>query len=295
MATSASNNRANLVGGLWMTAAMAGFALEDMFFKAASDFMQAGQVLTLFGLVGALMFAAMIRLRGEKLFTADVLSKPMLIRTGFEISGRLFYGLALFYIPLSVATVILQATPIVVVAGAALVFGEMVGWRRWVAIIMGLAGVILILRPGTDGFSSLSVLAVLGMLGFAGRDLASRAAPASLSALVLGFYGFLSIVVAGGVYSLWSGTTFVWPVPEAWAYVAGTAFFGALGYHCLMTAMRTGEVSAVTPFRYTRLLFGLAIGAFLFGEQFDRYMITGCGLIVLSGLFILWRGKQAQQ
>ena len=62
-----------------------------------------------------------------------------------------------------------------------------------------------------------------------------------------------------------------------------------------MTAMRTGEVSAVTPFRYTRLLFGLAIGAFLFGEQFDRYMITGCGLIVLSGLFILWRGKQAQQ
>lgn len=289
--TEAANN---LVGGLWMTAAMAGFALEDMFFKAASASLPVGELLVLFGLFGAILFALAAAMKGDTLFSADVVSRPMLVRAGFEISGRLFYGLALVFIPLSAATVILQATPLVVVAGAALVFKEAVGWRRWAAIIIGLAGVLIILQPGTDGFSMLSILAVLGMLGFAGRDLASRAAPATLSAWVLGVYGFLSIVVAGLIYSVWVGVPFVWPDAAALISVFATAVFGASGYACLMTAMRTGEVSAVTPFRYTRLLFGLGLGVFLFDEHLTQPMIIGCGLIVLSGLFILWRGKQVK-
>lgn len=272
---------------------MAGFALEDMFFKAASESLPVGEILVLFGLFGALFFALAAVIKGDVLFSADVVSRPMLVRAVFEILGRLFYGLALVFIPLSTATVILQATPIMVVAGAALVFKEAVGWRRWTAIIIGLTGVLIILQPGTDGFSLLSILAVLGMLGFAGRDLASRAAPVTLSALVLGVYGFLSIVVAGLAYSIWVGVPFVWPGMSALSYVIGTALFGAGGYACLMTAMRTGEVSAVTPFRYTRLLFGLALGVLLFDEHLSQPMIIGCGLIVLSGLFILWRGKQA--
>lgn len=135
----------------------------------------------------------------------------MRFRVLFEILGRLFNMLAIALTPLSSATVILQATPIVVVAGAALIFHEKVGLRRWAAIFIGLAGVVVIIRPGTDSFSLLSVLAVLGMLGFAGRDLASRAAPASISTSILGLYGFLSVMVAGILFSVWEVAPFVNP------------------------------------------------------------------------------------
>ena len=150
---------------------------------------------------------------------------------------------------------------------------------------------MIIIRPGTDSFSMLSIFAVLGMFGFAGRDLASRAAPASLSISVLGFYGFLSIVVAGVMYSIWASAVFVWPDSATATVLAGSVLLGVVAYAGLMTAMRTGEVSAVTPFRYSRLLFGLAFGGLLFDERLDVPMIVGCVLIVASGLVILWRGQ----
>jgi drug/metabolite transporter (DMT)-like permease len=138
----------------------------------------------------------------------------------------------------------------------------------------------------------LSVLAIVGMLGFAGRDLASRAAPVTLGISILGLYGFLTIVVAGALFSAWEAEPFVRPDKQALLYLIGAVLAGVVAYSGLMKAMRTGEVSAVTPFRYTRLLFGLALGMIFFGEHLTFPMIAGSGLIVLSGLFILWRGKQ---
>lgn len=277
-----------------MVVAMAAFAIEDACVKAASVTLPIGQILILFGLGGTLVFGATALIRRESLFTADAVSRPMRIRVVFEILGRLFYILAIALTPLSSATVILQATPLVVVAGAAFVFGETVGWRRWGAILMGLTGVVIIVQPGGDSFSMLSGLAVLGMLGFAGRDLASRAAPAALSTATLGFYGFLSVIAAGTAYSLWQSAPFVQPDATGILALIGAVCAGVAAYAALMKAMRTGQVSAVTPFRYTRLLFGVGLGVVLFDEQLDLPMILGCGLIVLSGLFILWRGRQAK-
>lgn len=271
---------------------MAAFAVEDSLIKAASKTIPMGEILILFGLGGAMIFAGLMRFRKEPLFVADVLSTPMRIRVVFEIFGRLCYFLALSLIPLSAATVILQATPLVVVAGAAVVFGEKVGWRRWVAILIGLIGVVIIVQPGTDSFSMLSMLAVVGMFGFAGRDLASRAAPATLSTLILGFYGFLTVVVAGGLFAIWQGGAFVRPEPVALLYLACAVVAGVGAYSSLMLAMRIGEVSAVTPFRYSRLIFGISLGVLVFGEMLSASMLIGSGLIVLSGLFILMRGRQ---
>ena len=290
----ATDRRANLLGSLLMVVAMAMFAIEDAFLKAAADTLPVGQILILFGLGGVLVFAGLARRNAERLFVPEALSRPMRIRVVFEITGRLFYMLAIALTPLSAATVILQATPLVVVAGAALVFGESVGWRRWLAILIGLAGVVIIVQPGSDSFSALSALAVIGMLGFAGRDLASRAAPATLGTAVLGFYGFAAIIVAGALFSLWQGAAFVGPDARAAGCVLAAVLSGVVAYSCLMKAMRTGEVSAVTPFRYTRLVFGVVLGVALFGERLSGTMLLGSGLIVLSGLFILWRGRRGQ-
>ncbi len=285
--------RANMIGSLWMIAAMAGFALEDALLKAASAVVPIWQVLVVFGTGGSVVFAAVALMRGTRLMHPDVLSRPMKVRVLFEVLGRLFYVLAIALTPLSSATVILQATPLVVVAGAALFFGEAVGWRRWSAIFVGMLGVVVILQPTGDSFSPLSILAVLGMLGFAGRDLASRAAPATLGTEVLGFYGFLSIIIAGLAYQFWEGVPMVSLSLHTSLHLTGAVLMGVLAYSSLMKAMRTGEVSAVTPFRYTRLLFGIGLGVLMFGESLDPAMWIGSALIVASGLYILWRGRRA--
>jgi drug/metabolite transporter (DMT)-like permease len=284
---------ANLIGSFWMVAAMAAFAVEEVFVKAVSAKLPVAQILMIFGLGGALLFACLAIFKRERLFSSAVVSLPMRFRVLFEILGRLFYVLAITLTPLSSATVILQTTPIVVVAGAALIFREKVGRRRWAAIFLGLVGVVIIIRPGSDSFSMLSVLAILGMLGFAGRDLASRAAPSSISTSILGLYGFLAVVLAGALFSAWEAVPFIYPDVETWLYLLAAVLSGVVAYSSLMKAMRTGEVSAVTPFRYTRLLFGIAFGVLLFDEQLGTSMLIGCGLIVVSGLFILWRGNQS--
>ncbi len=290
----ATDRAANRLGALFMVVAMAGFAVEDAFLKAAAQSLPIAQVMVLFGAGGAMVFALWLRAKSQPLAPKEVVSRPMQVRVVFEIVGRLFFTLSLALTPLSSTTVILQATPLVVVAFAALVLGEQVGWRRWLAIVIGLIGVVLIVRPGGESFSWLSLLAVAGMLGFAGRDLASRAAPASLSTAVLGLYGFLAIVVAGAAYGvLWEQVPFHTPPPMALLSVVGAVACGVFAYSALMRAMRTGEVSAVTPFRYSRLLFGVALGVGVFGERLDSWMLMGSALIVLSGLVIMVRGRAA--
>ena len=288
-ADSSGIEKNNLKGSLWMIIAMAAFAIEDGFIKGATNTLSIAQVLVLFGLGGMLVFSGILIYSRQPLFIPDIVSRSMLIRFAFEIIGRLFYVLSIALIPLSVATVILQATPLVVILGAVLLFGETVGWRRWLAIFVGLAGVIVIVQPGTEGFSSLSLLAIIAMLGFAGRDLASRAAPITVGTAHLGLYGFLAIVIAGLLYFTIVGGSFVIPDTDSSLALLGGILFGVCAYSCLMAAMRTGEVSAVTPFRYTRLLFGVLLGLVFFGEELTSSMIFGSILIVVSGLFILSR------
>lgn len=282
---------ANLRGALWMVAAMAGFAVEDMFLKAAAKHMPLGQALLIFGLIGAMAFALMARAKGEVVFHPAALSRALLIRSGFEVTGRLFYSLAIALTPLSVASAILQATPLVVVAGAAILFGETVGWRRWTAILVGFAGVLVILRPGLDGFDALSLLTILGLIGFAGRDLATRAAPPVLSNLQLGVYGLSMLAVAGAILLAISGGA---KVPDAMGagLVLLTAGFGVFAYFALTVAMRTGDVSAVTPFRYTRLVFAMILGVLVFGERPDALTLLGSALVVGAGIYALLSGRR---
>ncbi|MDP3198088.1 DMT family transporter [Tabrizicola sp.] len=277
----------NQRGALYMTASMAGFAVEDVFVKAAAASLPLGQVLLTIGFVGMLVFAAMAVSKGEALLPAAFLSRPMLVRCGFEITGRLFYGLAITLTALSTTSAILQATPLVVVAGAALVFGERVSPHRWLAVLLGFLGVLVILRPGSD-FSALSLLAVVGLLGFAGRDLATRAAPSGLSNRQLGALGFAMLATAGAILLVFSGGATV-PTQSGLAYLTGGTVFGVLGYHALTYAMRTGEVSAVTPFRYTRLIFAMVLAMLLFAERPDLATWVGAALVVGSGIFALTR------
>ena len=283
----------NLRGSLFMVAAMAGFAVEDMFLKAASRSLPVGQAILVIGLVGTLVFAGFARLAGDPALPRAVLSRTMALRSGFEVVGRLFYALAVALTPISTASAILQATPLVVVLGAALIFGEKVGLGRWLIILAGFVGVLIILRPGGAGFSALSLLALIAMAGFAGRDLATRAAPPALSNAQLGVAGFAMLTLSGLIIVVVTGDPvlpgLVLPDPTGLALLAGASAFGIAAYAALTQAMRSGQGAVVTPFRYTRLLFALAIGITVFGERPDAATLAGSALIVACGVVLLSR------
>jgi drug/metabolite transporter (DMT)-like permease len=224
-----------------------------------------------------------------------MLSRPILLRSLAELVGTLSYVTAITLTPISTASAILQATPLLVTLGAAVLFGEMVGWRRWSAIFVGFFGVLLIIRPGTDGFDQLSLITLVGVLGFAGRDLATRGVPKETSSMQLSFLAFLTLVPASMILSLREKTPWIAPTQTICVLVIGATIITALAYYAIVAAMRVGEISFVTPFRYTRLVFALIFGIVIFGERPDVVTLTGSTIIVLSGIYTVWRERRIKR
>ncbi|MBK1634484.1 DMT family transporter [Rhodovulum adriaticum] len=278
----------NLRGIALMVAAMAGFALEDMFVKRVAEVLPVGQILVILGTGGALAFGAMAMARGQRLWSRALLTRPVILRNTGEVVGTLGFVTALALTPLSVASSILQATPLAVTLGAALFLGAQVGWRRWSAIAIGLFGVLLIVRPGLAGFDPAALFAVMAVIGLALRDLATRATPRSVGSLQLATYAF-AMLVPLGLILLALGPA---PAPidaVTWARLGGALVMGVAGYYAIVEAMRVGEVAVVTPFRYTRLIFALIIGVLVFGERPDALTLVGAAIVITSGLYTLWR------
>jgi len=280
----------NLTGILLMTFSMALFAIEDAFIKKAALTLPVGEILVFMGIGGIMVFSLLLVRSGQKFFPAAAFSRAIAVRMFGEILGRVAYSLAIALASLAVVSAILQATPLAVTLGAALVFREHVGIRRWLAIIVGFFGVLLIIRPGMEGFEPASLLALIGLVGLSIRDLATRAAPQVLTNMQLGLYGFIALIPTGLIMLPFSGG---WVAPEgaAWFYLLGISTFGVGAYYLVTAAMRVGEVSAVTPFRYTRIVFAMIVSVAFFSESIDSLTILGATIVIASGLYSIWREK----
>lgn len=207
----------NLRGAGLMTLAMLCFAIEDMMIKFLADALPVGQILTMLSIGGASLIAATLLVKRQTLFPGDILTRPVIIRNVGEIIGTVGFVSALVLIPLSTLAAILQTTPLLVTLGAALFLGATVGWRRWLAILIGLVGVLIIIRPTSEGFDWLVMLAVLGVVGLAIRDLATRASTPNMSALQLSLVAMMLIIPTGILLAWFFGTPFVAPTLPQWA------------------------------------------------------------------------------
>jgi drug/metabolite transporter (DMT)-like permease len=285
----------NLRGALIMVLSMLGFAIEDMFIKLMGSHIPVGQIIFLLGVGGAVCYGGLMRFRGEPLLDRGVLTLPILLRATGEIIGTLGFVSAIVLTPISSASAILQATPLVVTLGAALFLGDPVGWRRWSAILVGMFGVLLVIRPGMESFQILSLLAVLGVLGLSLRDLATRRVPKSTSSFQLSFLAFLALVPASLAFMLGTGTAFVAMTGVQWVFMVSALTFGMVAYYGIVAAMRIGEISFVTPFRYSRLLFAMVVGITVFQERPDMLTYVGATIIVASGIYTVWRERKVKQ
>jgi drug/metabolite transporter (DMT)-like permease len=206
----------NLIGALWMIMAMAFFALVDTCIKLATVSVPRAQVVVVMGAVGLLAFALAARARGLKPMPPEIFRGPSLLRAAGEAGATTCFVFSLSEVDLSLFTTIVQANPLIVVLGAALFLGEPVGWRRWAAILLGMVGVLIVLRPTGEGFNAFALLVFLGVLSQSIRDLATRRVAEGVHTLQLSCGSFLALIAAGFISSSASSRTRHPCAPRAW-------------------------------------------------------------------------------
>ncbi len=277
-------------GTLYMVLGMAAFAVEDALIKVVARHLPPGQILLMLGGGGGLLFGALAWARGLSPLSRQALHPAVLGRNAAEMVGTFGYVLAIAFSPLTTATAIFQAMPLAVTMGAALFLGERVGWRRWLAIAAGFGGVLIVVRPGAEGFVPASTFALLGVVGLAARDLFTRRVPPATDSVLLTAWGFAAVAVVGAAQLAVSGGAGA-PSPIEWAWLGSALLVGAVGYWLLTESTRLAELSAIMPFRYSRLLFALLIGVVAFGERPDAWTLVGSAVIVGSGLYAFARER----
>lgn len=273
-----------------MVVAMAAFTFNDTLSKLAAQTINPGQLMLVRGVFATVLISLLAWHRGALKGARDYFHPMVLLRLIGEVGGTVCFLTALPHLPLANISSVLQALPLAVTMGAALFLGEGVGWRRWLAILVGFGGVLIIVRPGFDGFNAFSLLALLSVAFCAVRDLATRQIPghvpslfvSTVTTIVITLTGALTIVPFGG----WT------PMPlELVMYLGGAAVLVLFGYQFVIMAMREGEVSFIAPFRYTALIWAISLSIFVFGDIPDTAMIAGAALIVASGLYSLYRER----
>ncbi len=283
-----NNTRAILL----MTLSMAAFAGVDATIKLASRSIGPGQITAVTSAAIFLIFFSVLKLNGERFLDRSALGRVMVIRSTGEVIGSVGIIIALGLVPLSTVTVMGQALPLAVTVGAALFLGEQVGWRRWLAVSVGMAGVLLILRPGFAGFDANVLWVLLYIVGLGARDLASRVLPRSVSTPFAVAWSMLALTIAGLCLLPFEGGWKPMNVPTT-LYLAGMTACASVAITLITVAMRTGEVSAVAPFRYTRIVFALFVAYALFGEVPDAATWVGSAMIVGSGLYAFLRERRS--
>lgn len=274
-----------------MILSMACFAVEDTFIKLLSARLPATQILFSVGFGGALITLALAVTLNVNLADKILLNKHVISRTIADLFGALFFTSAMVLIPMSLLASILQATPLFVTLGAAILLGEKVGWRRWSAIFIGFLGVIIILQPGYGSFQLASLLGLAAVLCLALRDVVTRDMATEIPTLTVTFYACLAMGSAGFIAYPFFGTPIMPTTFEAILLVCA-AIIGVTGYFLIVLATRKGDVSVIAPFRYSRLLFSLVLASLILGEMLTLPILLGGLLIVSSGIYTFGRERR---
>ena len=290
--TSFADQRAqNMRGALFMMISMAAFVVNDALMKSLAGDVPLFQAIFVRGLFATLLVGAFAAHRGaaraSALAPAD--RKPAAIRVVAEIGTTTCFLTALFNMPIANATAILQSTPIALTFIAAVFLRETVGWRRWSAVAAGFLGVLLIVKPGGEGFDGAALWALAAVGFICVRDLATKRLSPATPSLTITLMTAISITCLGAVMTLvgaWS--------PIGWdvvAVLALSACFLFVGYLFSVMTMRIGEMAFVSPFRYTILIWALILGWAAFGDIPDLWTGLGALIVVAAGLYTFFRER----
>jgi len=229
----------------------------------------------------------LLRMKGEAIRLSPLLNSSVMLRNVGEVVAATSMCLALAYVPISTIGAIIQTVPLMITAVAALFLGERVGIRRALAIGVGFLGTLFIVQPGDTNFDVMTGLVFVSAIGMTLRDVGTKLVSDSFSTLLLSFYSCVLFASSGLVLLLFTGGA---SIPDANMTVLFLAMvaLGSFGVIFMTQAVRLGDMSVVSPFRYTRLLYSLAAGIIILDEQVNAMMLFGSALTIGAGLYI-WR------
>lgn len=273
---------------LYMALAMAGFTIGDTIIKSMNNEINSGQVMLVRGLMMIVVLGLYMRIARTPATFKHVISKPMVLRVLAEAFATVSFLIGLSYMPIGNVSAIMQALPLVVTLGAWAYLGEPLGWRRLTAILVGFAGVLIVIQPGSTGFNGYAILILFTVFLATIRDLATRKLASDVPNLLVSLLTSVTVTAFGAIILFPLGG---WQPMSAmiWVKLVSAAVFLFIGYQYITMAMRIGEVAIVAPFRYTALLWAIGLGYVFFGDIPDRPTLIGSALIVASGLYALYR------
>lgn len=281
----------NARGAIYMMVAMAAFTLNDTAMKALTQDLPLFQAIAMRGLLTCLGLMALAMALGQwrpSLPRRD--GRVIGLRCVAEIVSTVLFLAALMHMPLANLSAIMQALPLAVTLAAALVFKDPVGWRRMTAILIGFVGVLIIIRPGPDGFDIWSLMGLGSVAFVVVRDLSTRGISREVPSVMVAVWSSGAVTAAAAVASLSTG--WVALSPEQGVLVGAAAMALLVGYLFSVMVMRVGDISFVAPFRYTALIWAIFLGWLAFDTLPDPLTLMGAGLVVATGIFTLWRERK---
>ncbi|WP_323007259.1 DMT family transporter [Pseudorhodobacter sp.] len=284
----------NTRGIIFMAVAMATFTVNDSFMKAVTQVLPLSEAIVIRGVMTLAALLVLAWAMGMKSIWISPDDRALLgWRTAAELGATITFLLALRQMPLANLSAIMQSLPLAVTLGAAIALKEPVGWRRMTAIAVGFAGVLLIVRPGTDGFNIWSVVALISVAFVVVRDLTTRQFSTGLPSVTIAIYTSIAVTLmglSGLAIEEWT------PVePQVLAMLAGASVMLILGYLFIVMAMRVGDVGVVAPFRYSALIWAILLGWLVFDDFPRGLTLLGAAIIVATGLYTYLREHQLQR
>ena len=211
----------------------------------------------------------------------------VLLRVGAEVCATIAFLIALKHMPLANVTAILQALPLAITMAAALFLSEPVGWRRWIAILIGFIGVLIIVRPGVNGFNIYSLSAVAALILITVREVFTRKLTSKVPTINVALATVIGIGIFSGIMMI--GTEWHPVIASSWLLVLGASVAVLSGTFLSVMAMQTGEISFVSTFRYTSMIGAIGVGILIFDDWPDQLTLVGTVIIVITGVYTFYR------
>ena len=275
--------RRNARAALIMLLGMAFISTNDAILKHVSETVGTGQILMIRGVFISVLLLTYIRARGQQLAPPGMLGGWNGIRSACEMLATTGFVTALSLVPLAIAATLIWTSPLILTVLAALIMKDQVGPWRWMAVVFGFVGVLLVTQPGTDSWHWAMLLPLGAALIGAGRDLVTRFIGSGLSSA--------HVALASTVLTLLLGmalATLDWRAlsTEALLYLGLSSVMFATGYTLFVTAIRAGEVTFVAPFSYSSVLFAIGFGVVFWGELPNPVALLGVVIIVVAGICV---------
>lgn len=285
MASAADNRR----GILFMLTAMTLFVCNDAFMKLAREVYPPGQALALRAAFAIVIGVALIFAVGEQDRIGMAIQPRVVLRGLLESLSALLFGWSLGLLPLATITAINMASPLMIVVLAVLFRVESVGWRRTLALLVGFAGVLVVVRPGAESFGIGAIVALISTVFTAGRDLATRMIGPQVPSTVVALTTTVLVGVIGAGFGLTEEWRPVWRLESVYVLLASLLVTG--GSFCIISAFRRTDVGVVSQYRYSVIVIAAALGYLVWGDLLDAIAFGGMALIVGSGLYTMHRQR----